>query len=167
MAPLTCACWIFVAVFELHLLACVSCHVRVSTLWVVAEQVGCGDSCPPRSSHPLLSLPELEELHLGLYGMSDRLTLAKEGSPLLTQKWGHTLRELDLCGQGFSEKDLEQALAAFSGTSVGSHLALCSLNLRGTRVTPSTVRSATAPPQFLEVRITCPPILPGLPTPGV
>lgn len=91
----------------------------------------------------LCELPcqELEELHLGLYGMSDRLTLAKEGSPLLTQKWGHTLRELDLCGQGFSEKDLEQALAAFSGTSVGSHLALCSLNLRGTRVTPSTVSS--------------------------
>ncbi|XP_008068178.1 F-box/LRR-repeat protein 6 isoform X2 [Carlito syrichta] len=84
---------------------------------------------------------ELEQLHLGLYGMSDRLTLAKEGSPLLTQKWYHTLRELDLSGQGFSEKDLEQALAAFSGTPGGSHPVLCSLNLRGTRVTPSTVSS--------------------------
>ncbi|XP_045417153.1 F-box/LRR-repeat protein 6 isoform X1 [Lemur catta] len=87
---------------------------------------------------------ELEQLHLGLYGMSDRLTLAKEGSPLLTQKWYHTLRELDLSGQGFSEKDLEQALAAFSGTSGGSHPALCSLNLRGTRVTPSTVSSVVS-----------------------
>ncbi|XP_036904809.1 F-box/LRR-repeat protein 6 isoform X4 [Sturnira hondurensis] len=84
---------------------------------------------------------ELEQLYLGLYGMSDRLTLAKEGSPLLTQKWAHTLRELDLSGQGFSEKDLEQALAAFSGTPGGLQPALCSLNLRGTRVTPSTVSS--------------------------
>ncbi|KAF6099318.1 F-box and leucine rich repeat protein 6 [Phyllostomus discolor] len=73
--------------------------------------------------------------------MSDRLTLAKEGSPLLTEKWAHTLRELDLSGQGFSEKDLEQALAAFSGTPGGSQPALCSLNLRGTRVTPGTVSS--------------------------
>ncbi|XP_072806109.1 F-box/LRR-repeat protein 6 isoform X3 [Vicugna pacos] len=88
-----------------------------------------------------LPCQELEQLHLGLYGMSDRLTLAKEGSPLLTQKWCHTLRELDLSGQGFSEKDLEQALAAFSGTPEGSHPALCSLNLRGTQVTPSTVSS--------------------------
>ncbi|XP_063499784.1 F-box/LRR-repeat protein 6 isoform X3 [Symphalangus syndactylus] len=84
---------------------------------------------------------ELEQLHLGLYGTSDRLTLAKEGSPQLTQKWCHTLRELDLSGQGFSEKDLEQALAAFLSTPGGSHPALCSLNLRGTRVTPSTVSS--------------------------
>ncbi|KAF6099321.1 F-box and leucine rich repeat protein 6 [Phyllostomus discolor] len=84
---------------------------------------------------------ELEQLYLGLYGMSDRLTLAKEGSPLLTEKWAHTLRELDLSGQGFSEKDLEQALAAFSGTPGGSQPALCSLNLRGTRVTPGTVSS--------------------------
>ncbi|KAM9689804.1 F-box/LRR-repeat protein 6 isoform 2-T2 [Dama dama] len=88
-----------------------------------------------------LPCQELEQLYLGLYGMSDRLTLAKEGSPLLTRKWCHSLRELDLSGQGFSEKDLEQALAAFSGTLGCSQLALCSLNLRGTRVTPSTVSS--------------------------
>ncbi|XP_025843392.2 F-box/LRR-repeat protein 6 isoform X2 [Vulpes vulpes] len=88
-----------------------------------------------------LPCQELEQLHLGLYGTSDRLTLAKEGSHLLTQKWRHTLRELDLSGQGFSEKDLEQALAAFSATPGGSHPALCSVNLRGTRVTPSTVSS--------------------------
>ncbi|XP_063087344.1 F-box/LRR-repeat protein 6 isoform X3 [Cavia porcellus] len=91
----------------------------------------------------LCDLPcqELEQLHLGLYGVSDRLTLVKEGSSLLTQKWYHTLRELDLSGQGFSEKDLEQALAAFSGIPGGSHPALCSLNLRATRVTPNTVSS--------------------------
>ncbi|KAH0518851.1 F-box/LRR-repeat protein 6 [Microtus ochrogaster] len=91
----------------------------------------------------LCDLPcqELEQLYLGLYGMSDGLTLAKKGSPLLTQKWYHSLRELDISGQGFSEKDLEQALAVFSGTSGGLRPALCSLNLRGTRVTPSTVSS--------------------------
>ncbi|XP_054446676.1 F-box/LRR-repeat protein 6 [Pteronotus mesoamericanus] len=88
-----------------------------------------------------LPCQELEQLHLGLYGTSDRPTLAKEGSPLLTQKWARTLRELDLSGQGFGEKDLEQALAAFSGAPGGSQPALCSLNLRGTRVTPSTVSS--------------------------
>nr|XP_005613473.3 F-box/LRR-repeat protein 6 isoform X2 [Equus caballus] len=88
-----------------------------------------------------LPCQELEQLHLGLYGMSDRLTLVKEGSALLTQKWCHTLRELDLSGQGFSEKDLDHALAAFSGIPGGSRPALCSLNLRGTRVTPSTVSS--------------------------
>ncbi|XP_062045407.1 F-box/LRR-repeat protein 6 isoform X2 [Lepus europaeus] len=86
-----------------------------------------------------LPCQELEQLHLGLYGLSDRLTLAKEGSPLLTHKWCRTLRELDLSGQGFSENDLERALAAFAGTPGGPHPALCSLNLRGTRVTPSTV----------------------------
>lgn len=86
-------------------------------------------------------ISELEQLYLGLYGMSDGLTVAKKDSLLLTQKWYHTLRELDFSGQGFSEKDLEQALAVFSGTSGGLHPALCSLNLRGTRVTPSTVRS--------------------------
>ncbi|XP_013375554.1 PREDICTED: F-box/LRR-repeat protein 6 isoform X3 [Chinchilla lanigera] len=88
-----------------------------------------------------LPCQELEQLHLGLYGVSDRLTLVKEGSSLLTQKWYHTLRELDLSGQGFSEKDLEQALAAFSCIPGGSHPALCSLNLRATRVTPNTVSS--------------------------
>ncbi|XP_030159469.1 F-box/LRR-repeat protein 6 isoform X1 [Lynx canadensis] len=93
------------------------------------------------TAHAGSSPPDLEQLHLGLYGTSDRLTLAKEGSHLLTRKWCHALRELDLSGQGFSEKDLEQALAAFSVTPGASHPALCSLNLRGTRVTPSTVSS--------------------------
>ncbi|XP_035132488.2 F-box/LRR-repeat protein 6 isoform X1 [Callithrix jacchus] len=121
-----------------------------------------------------LPCQELEQLHLGLYGTSDRLTLAKEGSPLLTQKWCRTLRELDLSGQGFSEKDLEQALAAFLSTPGGLHPALCSLNLRGTRVTPSTVRSASPPPvpgASVAVTESClgpeSGVLPGLRPPGV
>jgi F-box/leucine-rich repeat protein 6 len=101
---------------------------------------------PTCNLRPTPFISELEQLHLGLYGMSDQLTLAKEGSPLLTQKWSHTLRELDLSGQGFSEKDLEQALAAFSSTPGGLHPALHSLNLRGTRVTPSVIRSALLHP---------------------
>lgn len=102
--------------------------------------MGCGIiACLLFTLSSLIS--ELEQLYLGLYGMSDGLTVAKKDSLLLTKKWYHTLRELDFSGQGFSEKDLEQALAVFSGTSGGLHPALCSLNLRGTRVTPSTVRS--------------------------
>ncbi|XP_039702043.1 F-box/LRR-repeat protein 6 isoform X3 [Pteropus medius] len=108
-----------------------------------------------------LPCQELRQLHLGLYGTSDRLTLAKEGSSLLTWKWCHTLRELDLSGQGFSEKDLEQALAAFSGTPGGSHPALCSLNLRGTRVTASTLCDQQLP----RLAVPQPGILP-LPSPG-
>lgn len=102
---------------------------------------GWGSLCLPCQVTPSSFTSELEQLYLGLYGMSDGLALAKDGSPLLTQKWYHTLRELDFSGQGFSEKDLEQALAVFSGTTGGLPPALCSLNLRGTRVTPSTVRS--------------------------
>lgn len=109
----------------------------VGGMWLPPARPTAHDHSPP---------PELEQLHLGLYGTSDRLTLAKEGSHLLTQKWRHTLRELDLSGQGFSEKDLEQALAAFSATPGGSPPALCSVNLRGTRVPPSTVRSASPSP---------------------
>lgn len=140
MTPQICASWTSVAVLESHQLACLTCHVRVSSScwqlgrWEVVAQ-------PSSGSHSLLP-PDLEQLHLGLYGMSDRLILIKEGSPLLTQKWCHSLRELDLSGQGFIEKDLEQALAAFSTIPGSSHPPLCSLNLRGTRVTPSTVRSA-------------------------
>ena len=133
----SCACWIFAAVLGSHLLACVIYHVKVSWPGVVGGE-GLTD-CLLFTPSSLLA--ELEQLYLGLYGMSDGLTLAKKGSPLLTQKWYHSLRELDISGQGFSEKDLEQALAVFSGTSGGLRPALCSLNLRGTRVTPSTVRS--------------------------
>lgn len=85
-------------------------------------------SLPTQSSYPLLSPPELEQLYLGLYGMSDRLTLAKEGSPLLTQKWCHSLWELDLSGQ---------PLAAFSGTPGCSHLA-CSPSGLGPRTARPT-----------------------------
>lgn len=123
------------------LLACMICHVKVSFPWAGGMWI----PLPAPKLMPCSLFPDLEQLYLGLYGTSDRLTLAKEGSYLLTRKWCHALRELDLSGQGFSEKDLEEALAAFSVTPGGSHPALCSLNLRGTRVTPSTVRSASLP----------------------
>ena len=127
-------------------LVCVICHVKVS--WLPLVRWGCGITACPASHTEFSNSPiaDLEQLYLGLYGISDGLTLAKNGSPLLTQKWCHALRELDFSGQGFSEDDLEQALAVFSGTSGGLQPALCSLNLRGTRVTPSTVRSVHRSP---------------------
>lgn len=140
MAPWAYACWISVAAPASLPPACTA-----SPVWVRGVRGSrAGGVWVPSPDSQSLSAPDLEQLHLGLYGMSDRLTLAKEGSPLLTHKWCHSLRELDVSGQGFSEKDLEQAFAAFSDpTSVGPQPALCYLNLRGTRVNPSTVRSAS------------------------
>uniref|UniRef100_A0A8B9P4F3 F-box and leucine rich repeat protein 6 n=1 Tax=Apteryx owenii TaxID=8824 RepID=A0A8B9P4F3_APTOW len=84
-----------------------------------------------------LPCPDLEQLHLGLYSSASELLRPARGSALLTWKWRHSLRDLDLAGQSFSERDLEQALAAFAqGTA---RAALRSLNLTGTKVTLGTV----------------------------
>ncbi|XP_006038357.1 F-box/LRR-repeat protein 6 [Alligator sinensis] len=82
-----------------------------------------------------LPCPDLEQLHLGLYCSPSALPLPTTGSPLLTWKWQHSLQELDLAGQSFSERDLEQALAAFARGPAP----LRALNLTGTKVTLSTV----------------------------
>ncbi|XP_068789670.1 F-box/LRR-repeat protein 6 isoform X1 [Struthio camelus] len=84
-----------------------------------------------------LPCPDLEQLHLGLYGSASQLLRPAQGSALLTWKWRHSLRDLDLAGQSFSERDLEQALAAFAQGA--TRAALRSLNLTGTKVTLSTV----------------------------
>ncbi|XP_064361582.1 F-box/LRR-repeat protein 6 [Dromaius novaehollandiae] len=84
-----------------------------------------------------LPCPDLEQLHLGLYGSAGQLVRPARGSALLTGKWRHSLRELDLAGQSFGERDLEQALAAFAQGPAGA--ALRSLNLTGTKVTLGTV----------------------------
>lgn len=86
----------------------------------------------PLTLHPT----DLEQLHLGLYCSPSALPLPTTGSPLLTWKWQHSLQELDLAGQSFSERDLEQALAAFARGPAP----LRALNLTGTKVTLSTVR---------------------------
>ncbi|ETE59303.1 F-box/LRR-repeat protein 6, partial [Ophiophagus hannah] len=83
-----------------------------------------------------LTCPDLEQLYLGLHYSDSSLSRPLEGSPLLTWKWRHSLRELDLTSQGFSEEDLEEAMAAF--TRGGAPL-LRSLSLTGTKIALRTV----------------------------
>ncbi|KAG8134084.1 hypothetical protein E2320_011805 [Naja naja] len=83
-----------------------------------------------------LTCPDLEQLYLGLHYSDSSLSRSLEGSPLLTWKWRHSLRELDLTSQGFSEEDLEEAMAAF--TRGGAPL-LRSLSLTGTKIALRTV----------------------------
>ncbi|XP_067323314.1 F-box/LRR-repeat protein 6 [Anolis sagrei] len=93
----------------------------------------------------LLPCPDLEQLYLGLYCSAIHLHLPLEGCPLITWKWNHSLRELDLTGQSFSEADLEEAMAAF-GQKPGAEgePVLRSLSLTGTKVTLNTVSSLIA-----------------------
>ncbi|XP_063170169.1 F-box/LRR-repeat protein 6 isoform X2 [Candoia aspera] len=92
-----------------------------------------------------LPCPDLEQLYLGLHYSASHLSRPLEGSPLLTWKWRHSLRELDLAGQSFSEQDLERAMAAFiQGGGDGGAPVLCSLSLTGTKVALSTVSALIA-----------------------
>ncbi|XP_028591783.2 F-box/LRR-repeat protein 6 [Podarcis muralis] len=93
----------------------------------------------------LLPCPDLEQLYLGLYCSASHLHLPLQGSPLITWKWNHSLRELDLTGQSFSESDLEQAMAAFTqGDSARGEPVLRSLNLTGTKAALHTVSTLIA-----------------------
>ncbi|XP_007444850.1 F-box/LRR-repeat protein 6 [Python bivittatus] len=92
-----------------------------------------------------LPCPDLEQLYLGLHYSASHLSRPLEGSPLLTWKWRHSLRELDLAGQSFSEQDLERAMAAFTqgGDQRGAPV-LRSLSLTGTKIALSTVSTLIA-----------------------
>ncbi|KAM6458431.1 F-box/LRR-repeat protein 6 isoform 3-T3 [Liasis olivaceus] len=92
-----------------------------------------------------LPCPDLEQLYLGLHYGASHLSRPLEGSPLLTWKWRHSLRELDLAGQSFSEQDLERAMAAFTqgGGQRGAPV-LRSLTLTGTKIALSTVSTLIA-----------------------
>ncbi|XP_020660167.3 F-box/LRR-repeat protein 6 [Pogona vitticeps] len=93
----------------------------------------------------LLPCSDLEQLYLGLYGSISHLRLPLEGSPLITWKWDHSLRELELAGQSFSEQDLDRAMAAFARQErAGGEPALHSLNLTGTKITLRTVSTLIA-----------------------
>ncbi|XP_072458816.1 F-box/LRR-repeat protein 6 isoform X2 [Notamacropus eugenii] len=116
----------------LHRLLHASPHLRVLDLR------GCGLLTPAGLAS--LPCPDLEQLHLGLYGSVIWVALPKEGSPLFTWKWHHTLQELDLNGQCYHEEDLRRALAAFSSTE-SRHSPLRSLSLKGTQVTVATISS--------------------------
>lgn len=84
---------------------------------------------------------DLEQLYLGLHYSDSDISRPLEGSPLLTWKWRHSLRELDLTSQNFSQEDLEQAMAAFTqGAGKGGAPLLRSLSLTGTKIALQTVR---------------------------
>ncbi|XP_039177339.1 F-box/LRR-repeat protein 6 [Crotalus tigris] len=92
-----------------------------------------------------LTCPDLEQLYLGLHYSASHLSRPLEGSPLLTWKWRHSLRELDLTGQSFGEQDLERAMAAFTqGGGEGGAPVLRSLSLTGTKIALGTVRAVIA-----------------------
>ncbi|XP_074059151.1 F-box/LRR-repeat protein 6 [Macrotis lagotis] len=110
-----------------------------STRLRVLDLRGCARLTPAGLAS--LPCPNLEQLHLGLYGSVIWVALPKEGSPLLTWKWHRTLQELDLNGQCYNEEDLKQALAAFSSTGSGHSPVLRSLSLKGTQVTVATISS--------------------------
>ncbi|XP_039380103.1 F-box/LRR-repeat protein 6 isoform X2 [Mauremys reevesii] len=109
--------------------------LQASTRLRVLDLRGCFRVTPKGLQE--LPCPDLEQLYLGLYCSDNHLLLPSAGSHLLTWKWHHSLQELDLAGQSFSEHDLERAMAAFGQGS--SRAALRSLNLTGTKVTVSTV----------------------------
>ncbi|XP_015681699.1 F-box/LRR-repeat protein 6 [Protobothrops mucrosquamatus] len=92
-----------------------------------------------------LTCPDLEQLYLGLHYSASLLSRPLEGSPLLTWKWRHSLRELDLTGQSFGEQDLERAMAAFTqGEDEGGAPVLRSLSLTGTKIALGTVSALIA-----------------------
>eukprot|EP00062_Callorhinchus_milii_P015798 gi/632966420/ref/XP_007899407.1/ PREDICTED: F-box/LRR-repeat protein 6 isoform X2 [Callorhinchus milii] len=86
----------------------------------------------------LLPCHNLERLFLGLYCSTTNLVLAKQGSEQMALKWRHSLRDLDLTGQCYKEKDLEQAMGILAGPQ-GNHV-LRSLNLAATKVTLDAIR---------------------------
>ncbi|XP_077346596.1 F-box/LRR-repeat protein 6-like [Lithobates pipiens] len=98
--------------------------------------------CYKISPKGLSELPctDVEHLFLGLYCSTMVSSSMVSGSHLLTRKWGHSLQELDLTSQGYTEEDLAQALHNLTGGSGAGNDTLRSLNLSGTRATPHAVR---------------------------
>uniref|UniRef100_A0A8V5H1I5 Uncharacterized protein n=1 Tax=Melopsittacus undulatus TaxID=13146 RepID=A0A8V5H1I5_MELUD len=87
---------------------------------------GCSRVTPPG----LMALPaELEVLSLALPGGSEQFLAPPYGSSKVTCRWGRSLRELDLSGRQFNERDLAEAMAA-----LGPQAPLRALNMANTRV---------------------------------
>uniref|UniRef100_A0A8C5PJ38 F-box and leucine rich repeat protein 6 n=2 Tax=Leptobrachium leishanense TaxID=445787 RepID=A0A8C5PJ38_9ANUR len=86
-----------------------------------------------------LPCTDLERLYLGMYWSTNNLALPSAGSVLLVRRWQHSLRDLDLTSQRFSEDDLTQTLHVLSRG--GSNDTLQSLNLAGTKATSSAIRN--------------------------
>ncbi|XP_066435085.1 F-box/LRR-repeat protein 6-like [Eleutherodactylus coqui] len=86
----------------------------------------------------VLPCPDLECLYLGIHCSSVWVTLPSDGCGLLTRRWQHSLQELDLTAQRYSESDMSQGLEILSRN--GTNDTLQSLNLSGTKVTAAAVR---------------------------
>lgn len=87
-----------------------------------------------------LPCPKLECLFWGQYFTKNiGFTSVKKNLHLLTEKWGQTLRQLDITNQPFTEADLEVALTFLSQLADAD--TLLSLNLSGTKITPQALRS--------------------------
>ncbi|XP_061520635.1 F-box/LRR-repeat protein 6 isoform X2 [Phycodurus eques] len=98
--------------------------------------------CSQITSAGLAALPclELECLFWGQYFSSHVVSSSlKKGLHAVTQKWKHTLRQLDVANQLFSEEDLELAMCHLA--SANNANTLHSLNLSGTRITLVALRS--------------------------
>ncbi|XP_071356235.1 F-box/LRR-repeat protein 6 [Trachinotus anak] len=90
----------------------------------------------------LATLPclELECLFWGQYFSSHvGLSSPKKGLHMVTQKWSQSLQQLDIANQLFTEEDLEIAMSYLAQATETDTLR--SLNLSGTRITPSALRS--------------------------
>uniref|UniRef100_UPI0037E744E1 F-box/LRR-repeat protein 6 n=1 Tax=Semicossyphus pulcher TaxID=241346 RepID=UPI0037E744E1 len=88
----------------------------------------------------LASLPclELECLFWGQYFSSNVGMLSpKKGLHMVTEKWSRTLQQLDIANHLFTEEELEIAVSYLSSGAD----TLRSLNLSGTRISPSALRS--------------------------
>lgn len=73
---------------------------------------------------------------------------------MVAQKWSQTLRELDIANQLFTAEDLELAMTHLAQVAEADRLR--SLNLSGTRITPSALRFVSyafifRKSQFLQV----------------
>ncbi|XP_049458613.1 F-box/LRR-repeat protein 6 [Epinephelus fuscoguttatus] len=108
-----------------------------STRLRVLDLRGCSRITP--SGLTALPCPELECLFWGQYFSSNvGLSSTKKGLHMVTQKWRRTLQQLDIANQLFTEEDLEIAMSHLAHATEPDTLR--SLNLSGTRITPSALR---------------------------
>lgn len=107
-----------------------------STKLRVLDLRGCSRITP----NGLAALPcsELECLFWGQYFSSSvGLSSSKKGIHLVTQKWSQTLQQLDVGNHLFTEDELELAMSFLTQATD----TLRSLNVSGTTITPSSLRS--------------------------
>ncbi|KAM3928271.1 F-box/LRR-repeat protein 6 isoform 1-T2 [Leptodactylus fuscus] len=110
--------------------------LRDCTQLKVLDLRGCYKVTPEVISD--LPCTDLERLYLGMYCSTMKLALPSSGCSLLTRRWRHSLQELDLSGQNFSEAELSRTLGILC--EGGANETLQSLSLVGTKVTAAAIR---------------------------